>query len=80
MWLLVLACAHTTPAPESIETVEPVEVVEPPPRAVSCCECQMWGVTGIQQRPEWRPPPMPEACTALLAEPSCAEKICPVPP
>ena len=42
------------------------------------CTCEMWGVTGMDPGPDYRPPQRPPACERILKRKP--RNDCPVPP
>jgi hypothetical protein len=49
-------------------------------RAYSYCDCDMWGVSGVEPPPDHPPPPpRPAACEEILRGPE-PDGGCPVPP
>lgn len=59
--LFTLGCAHGAGEPR---------------QKLDYCDCEMWGVTGVDPGPDYQPPPRPRACDRILKQP---RRDCPVP-
>jgi hypothetical protein len=48
------------------------------PAKLDYCDCELWGVSGVEPEPGYQPPPRPRACARILKQKHAGH--CPIPP